>query len=94
MNGAERLSEIYLAADPRYTGRVSVPVLRDKRQHTIVNNESSEIIRMFNRAYSQQSDRLGKYPNLISINGNFRNDCFPMMGPGSIGEAAGRTEPP
>jgi len=51
VNGAEKLSEIYLLADPHYTGRVSVPVLWDKQRKTIVNNESSEIIRMLNSAF-------------------------------------------
>jgi putative glutathione S-transferase len=47
-NGKGKLSEIYLLADPRYSGRVSVPVLWDKKRKTIVNNESPEIIRMLN----------------------------------------------
>jgi putative glutathione S-transferase len=51
VNGKSKLSEIYLLADPRYSGRVSVPVLWDKERKTIVNNESSEIIRMFNSAF-------------------------------------------
>jgi putative glutathione S-transferase len=50
-NGKATLAEIYLLADPHYTGRVSVPVLWDKKRRTIVNNESSEIIRMFNSAF-------------------------------------------
>ncbi len=50
-NGKSKLSEIYLLADPRYSGRVSVPVLWDKKRKTIVNNELSEIIRMFNSAF-------------------------------------------
>src|SRR5690606_1467041 len=45
-----RLSDIYLVANPAYTGRVTVPVLWDKRKKMIVNNESSEIIRMLNSA--------------------------------------------
>ncbi len=49
--GKSKLSEIYLAAAPRYSGRVSVPVLWDKHNKTIVNNESSEIIRMLNSAF-------------------------------------------
>jgi putative glutathione S-transferase len=49
--GKHRLAEIYLLTDPRYTGRVTVPVLWDKQRRTIVNNESSEIIRMFNSAF-------------------------------------------
>ena len=61
VNGAKRLSEIYAAADPRYTGRVSVPVLWDKRQRTIVSNESSEIIRMFNHAFDGAGAAEGDY---------------------------------
>jgi len=49
--GAHALHEVYAAARPGYTGRVSVPVLFDKRTRTIVNNESAEIIRMFNSAF-------------------------------------------
>ena len=51
VNGKSKLSEIYLLADARYSGRVSVPVLWDKKRKTIVNNESSEIIRMLNSAF-------------------------------------------
>jgi putative glutathione S-transferase len=51
LNGKSKLSEIYVLADLRYTGRVSVPVLWDKQKKTIVNNESSEIIRMLNAAF-------------------------------------------
>ncbi|MGD0024278.1 MAG: glutathione S-transferase C-terminal domain-containing protein, partial [Xanthobacteraceae bacterium] len=50
------LAEIYLVADPHYTGRVSVPVLWDKKRRTIVNNESSEIIRMLNSAFEAFTD--------------------------------------
>ena len=52
VNGAEHLYQIYLAADPAYSGRVTVPVLWDKERATIVNNESSEIIRMLNGAFA------------------------------------------
>ncbi len=51
VNGKSSLAEVYLIADPHYTGRVTVPVLWDKKRHTIVNNESSEIIRMLNSAF-------------------------------------------
>ena len=51
VNGARRLHEVYTKADPAYTGRVSVPVLWDRAKGTIVSNESSEIIRMFNSAF-------------------------------------------
>ncbi|WP_170419042.1 glutathione S-transferase family protein [Ruegeria atlantica] len=43
--------QIYTKADPTYSGRVTVPILWDKEQQTIVSNESSEIIRMFNSAF-------------------------------------------
>lgn len=56
VNGKSRLSEIYLLADPRFTGRITVPVLWDKQRKTIVNNESSEIIRMFNSAFDAFTD--------------------------------------
>ncbi|HID49281.1 MAG TPA: glutathione S-transferase family protein, partial [Chromatiales bacterium] len=46
VNGAGYLYEIYQQADPAYTGIVTVPVLWDRQRRTIVNNESSEIIRM------------------------------------------------
>jgi putative glutathione S-transferase len=46
------LHELYTRADPNYTGHASVPVLWDKHTQTIVNNESSEIIRMFNTAFN------------------------------------------
>ncbi|EOD46329.1 putative glutathione s-transferase protein [Neofusicoccum parvum UCRNP2] len=45
------LRELYLKADPQYEGRVTVPTLWDKQQNTVVNNESSEIIRMFYTAF-------------------------------------------
>ena len=51
VNGAEFLHQVYTAARPDYTGRVTVPVLWDTHSDTIVNNESSEIIRMFNREF-------------------------------------------
>ena len=55
---ARYLHEVYSAADPAYTGRVTVPVLYDKQTRRIVNNESSEIIRMFNQAF----DGIGAAP--------------------------------
>ncbi|MGA2892098.1 MAG: glutathione S-transferase family protein [Xanthobacteraceae bacterium] len=56
VNAKSTLAEIYLIADPHYTGRVTVPVLWDKKRHTIVNNESSEIIRMLNSAFEAFTD--------------------------------------
>lgn len=50
--GKQTLWQVYTEADPSYTGRVTVPVLWDKQRGTIVNNESAEIIRMFNSAFN------------------------------------------
>ncbi|MFY2825247.1 glutathione S-transferase family protein [Ruegeria sp. MALMAid1280] len=49
--GFDFAHQIYTKADPAYTGRVTVPILWDKQKETIVSNESSEIIRMFNSAF-------------------------------------------
>jgi len=63
VNGTKELWEIYLLANPRYSGRVTVPTLWDKERRTIVNNESSEIIRMFNSAFNRYTDdRIDYYP--------------------------------
>ncbi|MCP9800973.1 glutathione S-transferase family protein [Synechococcus sp. RedBA-s] len=55
---AQVLHEVYTGTDPHYSGRVTVPVLWDRATGQIVNNESSEIIRMFNSAF----DGLGAAP--------------------------------
>ncbi len=54
--GKKRLYEVYLEAEPTYTGRVTVPVLWDKTEGTIVNNESAEIIRILNTGFSAFAD--------------------------------------
>jgi len=56
LNESRYLADIYLKADPQFTGRVTVPILWDKRTATIVNNESSEIIRMLNGAFDDFAD--------------------------------------
>lgn len=55
-DGIFRLYQVYAAADAIYTGKVTVPTLWDRERRTIVNNESSEIIRMFNAAFRAQTD--------------------------------------
>ena len=61
--GFDFLHQIYTRADPAYTGRVTVPVLWDKKEETIVSNESSEIIRMLNSAFDEWGDAsLDFYP--------------------------------
>jgi len=59
--GKRYLHEIYTLAQPDCTGRVTVPVLWDKQRQTIVNNESSEIIRMFNSAFAAFTDDTTDY---------------------------------
>ena len=65
VNDTRYLWEIYLKADPNYSGRVTVPVLWDKETSTIVNNESREIIRMFD---TQFDDVAGKDVNFYPEN--------------------------
>jgi len=61
IHNAQFMHQIYTAAKPDMTGRVTVPVLWDKKQNTIVNNESSEIIRMFNSAFDGIGAKQGDY---------------------------------
>jgi putative glutathione S-transferase len=63
VNGFRHLHEAYTARDPHYTGKVTVPTLWDKRSRRIVNNESSEIIRMFNSEFGALAgDQRDFYP--------------------------------
>lgn len=64
--GLDFLHQIYTMADPTYSGRVTVPVLWDKKEKTIVSNESSEIIRMLNSAFDEWGDAsLDFYPEAL-----------------------------
>ena len=60
-HAAQYLYQVYTAAEPAYTGRVTVPVLWDKTTATIVSNESAEIIRMFNSAFDGIGAKPGDY---------------------------------
>jgi putative glutathione S-transferase len=61
--GLDFVYELYLKADASYEGRVTVPVLWDKKTETIVSNESSEIIRMFNTSFNHLTgDTTDYYP--------------------------------
>lgn len=63
INGAANMYEVYQRAKPGCTDVVTVPVLWDKQEDTIVNNESSEIIRMFNSAFDEiTGNTLNFYP--------------------------------
>lgn len=59
--GHTKLHQIYTQAQPDYTGRVTVPVLWDKKHNTIVSNESSEIIRMFNSEFNSLTGNIDDY---------------------------------
>ena len=61
VNNVSRLHEVYTLADANYTGRVTVPVLWDKKKKTIVSNESAEIIRMLNSAFDEVGAQPGDY---------------------------------
>jgi len=61
INNTEFLHQVYTAADPAYTGKVTVPILWDRKKKTIVSNESAEIIRMFNSAFDGVGARPGDY---------------------------------
>ncbi|TFY68102.1 hypothetical protein EVJ58_g1203 [Rhodofomes roseus] len=66
LHGAQHVKDLYLRAAPDYEGRFTVPILWDKKQDTIVNNESSEIIREFNSAFNhllpEEKAKLDFYP--------------------------------
>ncbi len=61
VNNAEFMHQVYTTANPDYSGRVTVPVLWDKKNRTIVSNESPEIIRMFNSAFDELGAKPGDY---------------------------------
>jgi len=61
VNDAKFMYQVYTKADANYNGRVTVPVLWDKKLGTIVSNESSEIIRMFNSAFDEIGAKAGDY---------------------------------
>ena len=61
VNDAQFVYQIYTKANSNYSGRVTVPVLWDKKTKTIVSNESSEIIRMFNSAFDSVGATYGDY---------------------------------
>lgn len=64
--GDRYLYQLYLRANAKYTGQITVPVLWDKQQATIVNNESSEIIRMMNEGFNQLArHEIDLYPQAL-----------------------------
>jgi len=84
LDGLAFLYERYTADTANYTGRVTVPLLWDKQQQRIVNNESSEIIRMFNSAFDGLTgNRLDFYPETLRESIDQLNDrIYPAVNNG------------
>lgn len=84
VNDSQHLHEVYTRADERYSGRVTVPVLWDRQNETIVNNESSEIIRMFNSEFDAIGDAsLDFYPEDLRAEIDEMNDyVYPRINDG------------
>lgn len=93
--GSKRLYEIYTRADPLYSGRVTVPVLWDKQQQTIVSNESAEIIRMLNTAFNEFGDaELDFYPQDLRSEIDALNDfIYPNINNGVYRAGFATTQP-
>lgn len=93
--GSKRLYEIYTRTDPHYSGRVTVPVLWDKQQQTIVSNESSEIIRMLNSAFNAFGDAsFDFYPETLRTEIDALNDfIYPNINNGVYRAGFATTQP-
>jgi putative glutathione S-transferase len=81
LNGARFLWQIYLKVDPHFTGRVTVPVLWDRVHATIVNNESSEIIRIFD-AWPGAREPLLRPPELAAEIDELNETIYPAVNNG------------
>ena len=84
VNGHQYHHQVYTTAQADYTGRVTVPVLWDKQTQSIVNNESAEIIRMFNHAFDDFTEnRLDFYPPALRAEIDLWNDrIYPAINNG------------
>ena len=84
VDGATYLHEIYTRADPRVSGRATVPVLWDKKRGTIVNNESAEIVRMMNSGFGVLADgAVDLYPAELRAEIDALNDrIYPSLNNG------------
>ena len=81
VNRAQFLWQVYAKADPSYVGRVTVPVLWDRRRETIVNNESGEIIRMLD-AWPGARGSLFRPPELASDIDTLNAEIYPAVNNG------------
>ena len=84
VNGATYLHQVYTKADPHFTGRATVPVLWDKKQGTIVNNESADILRMLNSGFGDlATSDLDLYPADLAVEIDVLNDrIYPRLNNG------------
>lgn len=95
IGGHDFLHQVYTSVAPDYTGRVTVPVLWDKQTNTIVSNESSEIIRMFNSAFDRLTgNRLDFYPEALRSGIDALNDfVYPRINNGVYRAGFATTQP-
>lgn len=83
VNGATYMHEIYTKADPQVNGRATVPVLWDKATGTIVNNESADILRIFNTGFGTLAKGPDLYPADLAIEIDALNDAiYPTLNNG------------
>ncbi|KQZ22922.1 glutathione S-transferase [Mesorhizobium sp. Root552] len=84
LNGATYMHELYSLADDDFTGRATVPVLWDKKHKTIVNNESADIVRMFNSGFGALADdSVDLYPQALRVDINALNErIYPALNNG------------
>ncbi len=83
VNGADYLYELYVKADPAINGRATVPVLWDRQTQTIVNNESAEILRMFNSGFGALANDVDLYPQALRTEIDRLNDwIYPNLNNG------------
>lgn len=84
LNNAEWIHQLYTLADDIFTGRATVPVLWDKKTHTIVNNESADIVRMFNSGFGKlaRTDIDLCPPSLQSEIESLNAEIYPLLNNG------------
>lgn len=82
--GAAYIHRLYTSADPTYTGRATVPVLWDRKEKTIVNNESADLIRILDTAFDEYTSvRLNLRPvDLVSEMDTFNEDLYHRLNNG------------
>jgi putative glutathione S-transferase len=91
---AHYLHEIYSHADPAYTGRVTVPLLLDRHTQAIVNNESADIVRMFNSAFDEMGANTADFypealrPRIDSWNARIQQDVTEAVYRGGLAPTA------